>query len=240
MAYSCIVPLEEISQAYRKAFSSALATVLRRIEQADSEVSERRALKWFLVLPKLLLREPRRRGRRGQGSGEVRTRFEMVKEGNWGGLLPLLKRNEDDERRRKEGVRRQRTVPDPVKEKAARRKTVCALIDQGKVGMARRRVTSHGLASMSDPVVRATMQEKYPPLRQDFPPSVTRASCMNSLPALKETLLNMVPGVSAGFGGLRNEYLRLLLKIGSQGSLACWRVLVFSTSAVNFLHGSTG
>ena len=209
MAYSCIVPLEEISQAYRKAFSSALATVLRRIEQADSEVSERRALKWFLVLPKLLLREPRRGGRRGQGSGEVRTRFE-------------------------------RTVPDPVKEKAARRKTVCALIDQGKVGMARRRVTSHGLASMSDPVVRATMQEKYPPLRQDFPPSVTRASCMNSLPALKETLLNMVPGVSAGFGGLRNEYLRLLLKIGSQGSLACWRVLVFSTSAVNFLHGSTG
>ena len=177
MAYSCIVPLEEISQAYRKAFSSALATVLRRIEQADSEVSERRALKWFLVLPKLLLREPRRGGRRGKGSGEVRTRFE-------------------------------RTVPDPVKEKAARIKTVCALIDQGKVGMARRRVTSHGLASMSDPVVRATMQEKYPPLRQDFPPSVTRASCMNSLPALKETLLNLVPGVSAGFGGLRNEYLR--------------------------------
>ena len=101
-------------------------------------------------------------------------------------------------------MRRQRTVPVPVKEKAARRKIVCALIDCGKVGMARHRVTSHGQASMSDPVVRATMQEKYPPLRQDFPPSVTRASCMNSLPALKETLLNLVPGVSAGFWGLRN------------------------------------
>ena len=208
VASSCIVPLEDVLPAFRKAFSTALATVLRRIDQADTDISMRRALKWMLVLGKLLLREPRRGGRRGQGSGELAARFEMVREGNWGGLLPLLKRDEDAEKRRKDSSRRTRVVPDPAKEKAIRRKTVLALISRGKVGMARRRVTSNGLASMADPVVKRTMQEKYPPRSFDLPDTVLKANCMESIPCLKDSLLGLAPAVSVGFGGLRNEYLR--------------------------------
>ena len=33
-------------------------------------------------------------------------------------------------------------------------------------------------------------------------------TCMDSIPCLKETLFNLEPGVSGGFGGLRNEHLR--------------------------------
>ena len=208
VASSCIVPLEDIPPAFRKAFSTAFSTVLRRIEQADTDLSMRRALKWLLVIGKALLREPRRGGRRGQGSGEIAARFEMVREGNWGGLLPLLRRDEEAEMRRKESTRRNRVVPDEAKLKATRRKTVLSLISRGKVSMTRQRVTSNGLASMSDPGVRRTMQEKYPPRSFDLLDSVLAVNCMESIPCLKDSLLGLTPAVLAGFGGLRNKYLR--------------------------------
>lgn len=64
-ASACIVPLEDVPRAYRKPFSTAFSTVLRHIEQADTEVEVTRGLKWFLALPKLLLREPKSRGAGG-------------------------------------------------------------------------------------------------------------------------------------------------------------------------------
>ena len=75
--------------------------MLRKVQQAGSEEEITRALKWFLALPKLLLREPKRGGRKGQGTGELSARFEAVRTENWGQLLVFLKKDEELERKRR-------------------------------------------------------------------------------------------------------------------------------------------
>ena len=209
-ASSCIRSLEDVPQAHRKAWSTAYSTVLRRVLQADSEEALTRGLKWLLALPKLLLREPRR-NRGKKSSGEMNSRFEAVREGRWGSLLPFLERDQVAEMRRMEAIRRRGTKKEqPAEVRAKLRKTVLSQISRGQVGKARRTARSSGVASLHDPAVLATMLDKYPPRRQDFPNTVHRGTCMTSLPALKEALLGLKPGVSAGFGGLRNEHIRCL------------------------------
>ena len=204
-----ILPMEEVPGPYRKAWSTAFITVIRRVLQAGTEEELTRGLKWLLALAKLLLREPRRGGK-GKGTGEVAARFTAVREGNWGHLFQLLQRDEEAERRRRAGRRRRRggEVVDPTEEKAKRRKTVLAKTSRGQVGQARRLALSSGVASMQDPVVRATMQAKYPPRSRDMPTTVHRGTAMDSLPCLRDVLLGLEPGKSGGFGGMRNEYLR--------------------------------
>ena len=90
-AATITAPLEEVPGAFRNGWSVALLTVLRKIQQAGSDEELIRALKWFLALPKLLLREPKRGGRKGQGTGELSARFEAIRTDNWGKLLVFLK-----------------------------------------------------------------------------------------------------------------------------------------------------
>ena len=54
------------------------------------------------------------------------------------------------------------------------------------------------------------MESKYPPRSHVLPTDVYNGDTLESLPELKESLLDFEPGVSAGFGGLRNEHLRCL------------------------------
>ena len=41
-----------------------------------------------------------------------------------------------------------------------------------------------------------------------MPDTVTPGSCLERVPSLRDTLLNLQPGVSSGFGALRHEHLR--------------------------------
>ena len=52
------------------------------------------------------------------------------------------------------------------------------------------------------------MQSKYVNKYRDMPSSVLKGSCVDSLAGLRENWLNLEPGISGGFGGMRNEYLR--------------------------------
>ena len=169
-AATCSQLLEDVPAAYRKAWSSALSTILRRVNQAliGGDANQvNRALKWLLLLPKLLLRKPSRGGQRGQGSGEISSRFEAVRERNWGSLLPSLEKDEKAERQRREkNSRRERRDVDAVRQEAQLRKTVLGLVSKGLVGRARRLATSFGLADMSDPVVEAAVLTWAP---GDFP-----------------------------------------------------------------------
>ena len=61
---------------------------------------------------------------------------------------------------------------------------------------------------MSNPAVKAAVLQKYPPRRRPMPESVKAGKCMETISCLKEILSNLKPGVSGGFGGLRNEHLR--------------------------------
>ena len=106
-AVSGIVPLKDVPSAFRKAWSAALSTVLARVNLAvlgGTQEQIDRSLKWFLALPKLLLRELRRGGQQGQGTGEISSKFEALREGNWGTLLQLLRRDEEVERMRREST----------------------------------------------------------------------------------------------------------------------------------------
>ena len=40
-----------------------------------------------------------------------------------------------------------------------------------------------------------------------------RGQCLDSLPGLKESSLDLLPGVSSGFGSFRNEHLRVLAEV---------------------------
>ena len=155
--------------------------MLRRIQQAGTKDEQNRGLKWLVALPKTLLREPRRGGKKGQGYGEVSARFEAVREGSWGVLLDLLKCDEEAEMKRREVRRVMITEEDPAKIKEKLRKSVLSLIRRGKTGQARRLIRSPGVAPMTDPTVQQTMQSKYPARYQDFPQSVHDGVYVDSL-----------------------------------------------------------
>jgi hypothetical protein len=215
--------MEEVPAPYRKAWSTAFSATLHRVMQARTEEELTRHLKWLLVLPKLLLREPRRGGQ-GKGWGEVAARFTAVREENWGLLLKMLEKDEGIERRRREVRRRTRAQGqeqeyDKEEVKAKMRKTVLAKLSRGEVGRARRLAVSPGVANMEDPAVKATMLSKYPPRSKDLPDSVIRGTAMDSMPCLREVLLNLEPGKSGGFGGLRNEHLRCGAQNWDEGEL---------------------
>ena len=70
-----------------------------------------------------------------------------------------------------------------------------------------RRICSNGIADMEDPQVQAALQAKYTARGRALPDSVTKGQCVDNLD-LRDSLLQLDPGVSAGFGGLRNEHLK--------------------------------
>ena len=224
---STIMPMEEVPGPFRKSWGTALAKVLRRTNLAileGDEVEIDRSLKWLLALPKLLLREPRRGGERGQGSGELAARFEAVQQASWGSLLPLLRRDEEAVRKRRDKrrqgdrrIRRQEEHIDPVEAEAKLRKTVLSLIGKGQVGRARRRVVSFGVADIGDPVVREAVKTKYPARSHEMPDTVLAGTCLEAVPGLRDTLLNLAPGVSAGFGALKHEHLRCAAQQWEEG-----------------------
>ena len=205
--------MEDVPAPLRKPWSAALAKVLGKVVSAlsaDDQADLDRSLKWLLALPKLLLRQPRRGGEKGQGAGEVAARFEAVQQASWGSLLPLLLRDESAAQRRRERKELQagKAQPDPAETEARLRKSVLYLVRCGQVGKARRRVASFGIADITNPLVEEAVKAKYPPRSHPMPDSVTAGSCMESMSELKETLLNLQPGVSSGFGALRHEHLR--------------------------------
>lgn len=82
-AVSCIVPMEEVAGPYPQGLGRRPGHGARRVNlalAAGSQPEVDRTLKWLPALPKLLLREMRWGGQRGQGSGELPARFEAVRQ----------------------------------------------------------------------------------------------------------------------------------------------------------------
>ena len=83
-------PLEEVPSIHREKWSRAMATILRRLQEANTAEEETRALKWFLIAPQVFLREPRRGGKKGQSNAVISARFDCVVRDDWGTILALL------------------------------------------------------------------------------------------------------------------------------------------------------
>ena len=209
--------LEEVPTRFREKWAKVMSTILRRLQQATTVEEEIRALKWFLIAPQAFLREPKRGGKKGQIFSALNARFDCVAREDFGSILALL---ESDKMAARQNRGRARREPDDdITANSKLRKTVLSLLKHGQVGRAVRRICSHGIATMDDPQVQAALQAKYPRRGRDLPAAVTRTQCMDRLD-MKDSLLKLDPGVSPGFGGLRNEHLRCLAETWEQQDMA--------------------
>ena len=113
---------------------------------------------------------------------------------------------EDKERRNRRGQGGERQEDDLNK----KRREVISLISSGQISRAMQRVTSHGLANMSDPAVMAQVKAKYPTSGWPLPVSVPKGQPVENLRGLRDRLKGLLPGLSPGCGGMRPEYLRVI------------------------------
>ena len=93
------------------------------------------------------------------------------------------------------------------------------LLTRGQVGRAVRRLTSNGIANLDEEWVEEGLKAKYTDRGRPMPATVAKGRCLESLPCLKETLLNLQPGIAPGFGGLRGEHLRSLGEVWQDGDI---------------------
>ena len=204
-------PMEDIPDPYREKWGKAMARILRAILNARDQPSLCRALKWFLVAPQALLRQAKRGGQAGRNA--VAVRFNAAMEGDWGALVNLLQTDVAWEQERRRRVAGRVRVPDQGEEKKKERKVALTQLSKGHIGKCSSRLTSPGVADITDPVVMAALREKYPPRHRELPDTVTRGNCVDSLSCLRESLLALKTGVSPGTGGLRGEFLICLAEV---------------------------
>ena len=210
--------LEEVPTRFREKWARAMSTIFRKLQQASTAEEEIRALKWFLIAPQAFLREPKRGGKKGQIFSALNARFDCVARGDFGTILALLESDKAAARQRRGRARRDQGEDD-ITAKAKLRKTVLSLLKRGQIGRAVRRICSNGIANMDDPQVLAALKAKYTIRGRDLPAAVTKGQCLDRLD-MRESLLSLDPGVSPGFGGMRNEHLRCLAEVWEPQDLA--------------------
>ena len=142
---------------------------------------------------------------------EVARRFTYAIKRDWGSLVEMWERDklahtQERERRSRRGRRRGETDG----EEEVRRRQVVALLSDGQISRAMTRVTSHGVASMDDPAVKAQVAAKYPARGRPLPARVPRGQPVEHLRALRDVLKGLQPGSSPGCGGMRPEFLRVV------------------------------
>ena len=104
-------------------------------------------------------------------------------------------------------------VVDRGAEVERKRKNALLLLSKGQISKAVRTITSNGIGDMEDPVIQRQMEAKYPERVHPMPQAVTKGQCVDSLAGLKDLLLTLEGGVSAGSGGMRPEYLTCLAEV---------------------------
>jgi hypothetical protein len=216
--------MADIPGGYRAVWASTVAKVLQAIREAEGGLALERALKWFLILPKALFRQGRRGGKAGKGL--VGQRVNCLMREDWGRLLTLLERDtevavrEDRGERREAARREERERWSEERERDGKRRNALSLLSRGLISKAVRTINSFGIGDMGDPEVRDQMEAKYPDRGAPLPPSVTRGQCIDSLHCLKDVLLGLEGGISAGTGGLRPEYLTCLAETWGKEDMA--------------------
>ena len=227
-------PMGEVPVVHQEKWVRAVATVLRRLMEADTEQELTRALKWWLILPQLLLRQSKRSGKKGQGAAWIAARFQAVVDGDWGKLITMLESDKVTTMAAAETRRRRRQRQGDVEQEDMERKreVVLDLVARGQVGRAAARIKSHGVASMASPGVREALRSKFPARERNLPDTVTRGQIVDNLNGLRESLVSLELGSSPGVGGMRPEFLVTLGKLMGEEDMAR-----LEEHGLNFLNG---
>ena len=93
------------------------------------------------------------------------------------------------------------------------KREVLRLISLSEVGKAVSLMNSHGVASMSDPEVLRQLEAKYPAREHELPARVVKGEAVSNMRGLREGLKNLRKRRSPGAGGLRPEFLRVVVTI---------------------------
>ena len=206
--------MQNIPRAYREVWASSMDKILSKIQRAEEGIELERGLKWLLIIPKAVFRQGRRGGKAGKGL--IARRINLLIKGDWGGLLALLVRDcqqaKADDQRERQGRQQHREVSEEV-QLEKKRKNALLLLSKGFISKAARTINSYGIGSMDDPSILQQMEQKYPRRGIPLPASVSRSQCVDNLRGLKDMLLGLQGGVSAGTGGMRPEYLTCLAEV---------------------------
>ena len=207
--------MKEVPRVHQEKWVRAVSRVLRRIQEASTEAQLTRALKWWLILPQLLLRQAKRNGAKGQGARMVDGRFQAVVEGDWGKLLTMWESDRLANERMAEARRRRRRRQAGQEEEDMERKreVVLDLVSRGQVGRAADRIKSHGVASMDTPGVKEALRAKFPARERPLPAAATKGQVVDNLRGLREALVALELGSAPGVGGMRPEFLVTLGKV---------------------------
>ena len=199
--------VDEVPHQHREVWTWAWGHVLRRIDQASDDKELDRGLMWLCFLPQALLRRPKRGGQSGRGL--VAERFNCLVRRDWGALVDLWERDKILARQLNNREKnRNNNSSEEITDK--KRREVLKLLAKGQVSRAVGKINSRGLANVEDPGVMEQLQAKYPDRKRDLPSHVTKASPVEHLRGLRESLLALKKGVSPGCGGLRPEFLTTL------------------------------
>ena len=93
-----------------------------------------------------------------------------------------------------------------------------SLISRGFISKATNRITSNGVASLSDPISKAALQSKYHKRGRNLPAKWTKGLAVDSMMPLREAFLNIKGGVAPGTGQLRPEFLVMLAEVWEEGT----------------------
>ena len=197
--------LDFIPSVFAEVWVEAVALVLREWQDAGNDVVKRdRALKWWIVLPSVLLRKVGRGGRRGEWV--FGARFAAWQEGCYGQLVKWWLID-------KAKVRD--FVPGGVSGEEDTVGVVAGMVAQGEISRAVRRATSLGVASTSSSEVVEQLSAKHPARHQEIP---SRESFVvdEELPRVRVDMVGVLGSLprkgSPGLSGWRNMHLKVLVR----------------------------
>ena len=220
--------IEEIPMQHQEAWATAVAAVLQRIQEVEEDgPALDRALKWWLFLPQALCRQAGRGGRAGMGL--IKKRFNCVVDRDFGELVTLWRKDKESALRKTHQKPPRKSEKDPMSSS----RSALSLISKGHLSKAVNRITSHGVATLSDPATKAAMESKYPARSQPMPEQVIKGKAVENLKNLRDSFLGLKPGTAPGTGQLRPEYLISLAKTWREDSTHWSNLESFSLRYIN-------
>ena len=188
-ALSQFITVSDIPQPFRSKWAHLVDQILQKWEFSSNEDEENQALKAFLFLPQLLLRQTKRAGRRQRGMAELSHRFDLASNEEWETLI---------EKWRKDLNRRTSKQKKQDKDKENDEKLREKVLTSGKISRAANLIDSHGIASLDTAETMEALRSKFPERRRPLPDTVPRGECLDSLPAVKDHLLQIEEGSAGG------------------------------------------
>jgi len=223
------VPAERISpksvpKHLREQWRHAWVTVLTWHKEAKTDSTDRsadttRALKWFLLLPSLLLRLPRRGGKRGRAA--MNERFEFFRNKRFDFLIATHQRDCASPRSTQVCSR----LTGGAGKSSAERAMEC--LETQRAGDARRACISHGMGDPFSPAGKAQMIAKHPPAAHpllDLDDYDLPTDPGHQFPSCRDFIRNLPRNKGAGPSGMKNELMIQLIANDGATDKACARL----------------